>query len=113
MIDKNPLVLARAFKSCRGKIEKIAELGIRPDLDEETIDALIETLSEAKAAADSSVTGMEEFVAGQRWYVESLVAFSKLTTEKQLQAEYDDSFPELASETEMYTALEGLKAANG
>jgi len=108
MIDKNPQALALAFKKCRGKLLKIAELGITPDMSDEAVDAMIEKLSEAKADAASS--NMAEFVAGQRWYVESLVKFSGLETEAQLQAEYEDSFAESASETEMLTALQSLKA---
>lgn len=107
MIDKNPQALALAFKKCRGKLLKISELGITSDLDAEAVDALIEQLSVAKANDNNS--NMAEFVAGQRWYVESLVKFSGLTTEEQLQAEYEDSFAESASETEMLTALAALK----
>jgi hypothetical protein len=110
MIDKNPQALALAFKKCRGKLLKINELSITPDMKAEAVDKLIETLAEAKAKAGDSTSSMTEFVAGQRWYVESLVKFSGLETEAQLQAEYEDSFAESASEAEMLTALKSIAA---
>ncbi len=108
MIDKNPQALALAFKKCKGKLLKIKELGITPDMAEADVEALIETLSEAKAAEKGS--GVAEVVAGQRWYTESLVRFSGLSIAEQLQSEYDDSFADTASEVEMLTALEALAA---
>lgn len=109
MIDKNPQALALAFKKCKGKLLKIKELEITPNLNEGEIDALIEKLAEAKAKADTT-TSMSEFVAGQRWYVEGLVKFSGMSIEDQLQAEYDDSFADTASEAEMLKALATLAA---
>ena len=109
MIDKNPQALALAYKKCKGKLIKIKELGITPDMKEADVEALIETLSTAKAA-DKKSTDINEFVQGQRWYVEGLVKFSGLELEQQFQAEYDDSFAEFASETEMLKALTTIAA---
>lgn len=106
MIDKNPQALALAFKKCKGKLLKIKELGITTDQSEDVTEAMIEKLSTVKAK-DKSVD-ISEVVVGQRWYVEGLVQFSGLTTEKQLQAEYDDSFADTASEGEMLKALATL-----
>lgn len=108
MIDKNPQALALAFKKCKGKLLKIKELGITPDMKEKDVETLIENLSEAKATEKE--TSITEVVAGQRWYVEGLVKFSGLTTEAQLQAEYDDSFADTASEAEMLKALTDMAA---
>lgn len=107
-IDKNPQALALAFKKCKGKIQKIKELKITPDMKEAAVDKLIENLSEAKAVEKE--VNITEVVAGQRWYVENLVRFAGLTIEEQLQAEYDDSFADSASEAEMLKALTELAA---
>jgi hypothetical protein len=109
MIDKNPQARALAFKKCKGKLLKIKELAITPDLSEEDIDTLIENLAVAKAEAKGT-TDMSEYVTGQRWYVEGLVKFSGMSTEEQFQAEYDDSFADTASEVEMLKALSEIAA---
>jgi CelD/BcsL family acetyltransferase involved in cellulose biosynthesis len=108
MIGKNPQALALAFKKCRGKLLKIAELGIKSDQTDKITEAMIETLAEQKAI-DMKVD-LAEVVVGQRWYVEGLIRFSGLTVEAQLQAEYDDSFADTASEGEMLQALTALTA---
>lgn len=108
MIDKNPQALALAFKKCKGKILKIAELGITSDQDETATEAMIESLADAKATAKS--VDIQEVVVGQRWYVEGLVKFAGMTPEEQLQQEYDDSFADTASESEMLKALTALTA---
>lgn len=108
MIDRNPQALAQAFKKCKGKLLKIAELKITPDMKEADIDKLIESLSATKAAGSES--DITEIIAGQRWYVENLVKFSGMTVQEQLDAEYDDSFADTASEVEMLKALSDLAA---
>jgi len=109
MNDKNPQARTLAFKKCRGKLLKIKELGITPDQSEDVTEAMIEALSTAKAA-DKKVEDIAEFVAGQRWYVENLVAFSGKTLEQQFQDEYDEAFAETGSEVEMLKALAQLTA---
>jgi len=108
MMDRNPQALALAFKKCRGKILKVKELEITPDMDKDLIEKLIEQLATAKAAEDDSK--MADHVKGQRWYVENLVKFSALTQKEQLDAEYDDAFANEATEDEMLQALESLAA---
>lgn len=108
-VGKNPQALALAFKKCKGKLLKIRELGITPDMSEDDQEALIERLSKEKA--ERSEISLAEAVTGQRWYVEGLVKFSGLDTEAQLQQEYDDSFADTASEAEMLAALTEIKAA--
>ena len=103
-MDKNPQAMTVAFKKCKGKILKIKELGITPDMASDDVDTLIEKLATAKFGEDESKT-MAEHIKGQRWYVEGLVKFSGLTLEEQLQSEYDDSFADSASEAEMLEAL--------
>ncbi len=111
MIDKNPQALSLAFKKCSGKILKIKELGITPEIEDDSVELLIESLATAKveASEDGSVS-MAEAVKGQRWYVEGLVKFSGMTQKEQLQHEYDASFADTASEDEMLEALERLAA---
>ena len=106
MIDKNPQALALAFKKCKGKIQKIAELSITSTMGVKKIDGIIERLATAKAVEKS--VDISEVVAGQRWYVEGLVKFSGLSIEEQLTAEYEDSFADSASEGEMLAALHAL-----
>jgi hypothetical protein len=108
MIDKNPQALAAAFKKTSGKILKIKELGITPEIDEESVELLIESLAQAKADADG--TTLTDTIKGQRWYVEGLVKFSGLTQKEQLDAEYKDAFADSADEDEMIAALEQMAA---
>jgi len=107
MNDKNPQARALAFKKCKGKRLKIAELGITPDQSEDATEAMIEALATAKAA-DKKVTDIAEFVSGQRWYVENLVRYSALTVEEQYQEDYDDAFAEMGSETEQLAFLSAI-----
>ena len=107
-MDKNPQALALAFKKCKGKIAKIKELGITPDMPEANVEALIEGLATAKASEDG--TAMADHVKGQRLYVEGLVKFSSMTVEQQLEAEYQDAFADNASEAEMLKALQQAAA---
>ncbi len=109
-MGKNQQALALAFRKCRGKLLKIKELGITPDMKEKDIEALIEKRAEEKVADDSTID-INEAVTNQRWYVEMLVKFSGMTTEKQFEAEYADSFADTASEPEMITVLDEIKAA--
>ena len=108
MIDKNPQALALAYKKCKGKIQKIAELSIVPAMSDKKVEALIENLATAKAV--EKAVPISDVVAGQRWYVEGLVRFSGLTIEEQLNSEYEDSFADSASEGEMLKALANLGA---
>ncbi len=108
MIDKNPQALALAYKKCKGKILKIKELKITPSMKDAKIEILIEALATAKAV--EKAVNITEVVAGQRWYVEGLVKFSGLTVEEQLTSEYEDSFADSASESEMLKALTNLSA---
>ena len=107
MMGKNPQALAQAFKKCKGKILKIQELGIVPDMAEDDVEALIEKLSMEKVQDGEKLS---DHVKGQRWYVENLVKFSALDEQTQLQQEYDDAFAGTASEDEMLHALQALKA---
>ena len=108
MIEKNQQALALAFKKAKGKLLKIMELGIAPDMEEDSIEVLIESLATAKVEADG--IKMSEAVKGQRWYIEGLVKFSGMSQIEQLQHEYDDSFADTASEDEMLEALRRLVA---
>jgi len=108
MMDKNPQARTLAFKRCVGKLKKIKELGITPDMSEDQIEEMIERLATAKAAEKE--VNLSEVVSGQRWYVTDLVHFSGLTHEEQLEAEYNNSFAETASEAEMIKAMAAIAA---
>ena len=107
-IEKNQQALALAFKKCRGKLAKIKELGITPDMSDDDRDNLIEQLAVKKAEA-KGIT-IEEAVEGQTWYVDGLIDFSALSSQDRLQREYEDSFADTATEAEMLRALDAMVA---
>ena len=107
MTDKNAHALAMAYKRAVAKSLKIKELEITPDMSEEDIDAMVKFLAEAKAEKEG-VDDWKQFLNGQRWYVEDLVAFSKLDAQQRLDLEYRNSFPEVATEAEMLNSLQVL-----
>jgi len=105
-MDKNQHVLAIAFRKAKGKKGAIARLGITPDMDNDTRRDLVISLAEAKAKKDN--VSVESLIDGQQWYVQSLMDFSAFTPAQQLEAEYADAFPEVASEDELLAALEAM-----
>jgi len=107
-MGKNPQALALAFKKCKGKILKIKELEITPEMDSDSIEALIEKLANTKVIDEGKT--LADHVKGQRWYVENLVEFSALKPEEQLEHEYQDAFADNASEDEMLKALKLIAA---
>lgn len=107
MTDKNAHALAMAYKRAVAKSLKIKELEITPDMSEEDIDAMVKFCAELKAEKEG-VDDWKQFLKGQRWYVEDLVAFSKLDAQQRLDLEYRNSFPEVATEAEMLNSLQVL-----
>jgi hypothetical protein len=103
-MGRNPQVLAAAFRVAKAKKAKIAQLGITADMTEDEIDSLVMSLAEAKAIEKEAP--MKDFVAGQQWYVEQLVTFAGMTAKERLDAEFEDKFPEVASEEELLALLE-------
>ena len=96
-----------AYKRAVAKSLKIKELEITPDMSEEDIDAMVKFLAEAKAEKEGH-DDWKQFLKGQRWYVEDLVAFSKLDAQQRLDLEYRNSFPEVATEAEILNSLQVL-----
>ena len=107
-MKRNPQALAMAFKKFRGKLLKIKELGVHPEMTQDDIDSMTKLLAVSKA--DKEGGDWKDFVEGQSWYVEGLVEFSGMTTEEQLEHEYQDCFADTASETEMLESLKSLAA---
>jgi len=105
-MDKNQHALALAFKKARAKSSKIKELGIHPDMSEQEIEAMI--IAQAKAKAEADGDEWTTHIKGQRWYIESLIAFSALNAQERFDTEYEDAFAEVASEAEMLKKLEEL-----
>jgi hypothetical protein len=103
IIMRNPLVLAAAFKNAKGKLAKIKQLSIRPDMDVEEVDIIILQLAEAKAIEKN--LPMTDFVSGQQWYVKTLVEFSGMSAEDRLETEYQSCFADIASEEELLAQL--------
>lgn len=105
-MDKHPQALAQAYKKCKGKIEKIRELGIKPESTPEELLVIVEATS--KEAAKKKGVDVKDVVDGQQWYIEMLHEFSKKSTEKQFLHEYNSAFADTASEEEMLDALKAL-----
>ena len=103
MDERNQQVLAAAFRNARYKNEKIKLWNIRQDMPKDEIEELIEVGARDKAG----VTGKDwkTHIKGQRWYIESLIAFDAMTQKEKLDHEYSESFPDLATEEEMLKAL--------
>ena len=107
MTDKNEQALAMAYRRALAKSLKIKELEITSDMDEDAIDAMVKYLAELKAAKEGT-EDWKQYLKGQRWYVEDLVAFSALDAQQRLDLEYRNSFPDVASEQEMLNSLQVL-----
>lgn len=107
MVDKNEQALAMAYRRAVAKSLKIKELEITPDMSEEDIDGMVKWLSELKAEKEGK-EDWKQYLKGQRWYVEDLIAFSKLDAQQRLDLEYRNSFPDVATEAEMLNSLEVL-----
>ncbi len=106
MNEKNQQALAVAYRRALAKSNKIKELEITADNDEEGIEGLIKFLAEKKA--EDTGKPWTEFVKGQRWYVEDLVKFAGLDAQERLDYEYAQAFPDTATEDELLTSLEKL-----
>lgn len=107
MIDKNEQALAMAYRRAVAKSIKIKELEITSDMSEEAIDAMVKFLAELKAEKEGT-EDWKQYLKGQRWYVEDLVAFSKLDAQARLDLEYRNSFPDVATEKEMLNSLQAI-----
>ena len=107
MDSRNLSALASAFKAVVGKTRKIKELKITHDMSDTKVNNLIKKLSVAKAEAGEG-DEWTDHIKGQRWYVESLVAFDAMTASERLDFEYTNMFPQIASESEMLAELEKL-----
>jgi hypothetical protein len=108
-MDKNQQVLAVAFKRTKRKLARIKDLGITPDMPEDAIDKIVVDLATAKALDEKG--DVKDYLDGQQWYVESLIKASALEAADLLEAEYNDSFADVASEDDMVNMLEAFKAA--
>ena len=108
MQEKQPQALASGYRRAVGKLTKIKELKITPDMTQEAIDALVEKLAKAKGKEEGK--DWKTKVDGQRWYVTDLVKFSGMELNEALEHEYSMAFPDTASEDEMLTALAKLKS---
>lgn len=106
MLDKNPIVLATAYRRVVAKTNRIKELGLNTDLTEEQINEIIEARARAKAETEGGE--WTTYVKGQRWYIEDLIKFSELGALDALEYEYMQSFPDAATEFEMLQSLEAL-----
>ena len=109
MVIKNEQALAMAYKRAVAKSMKIKELEITPDMAEnpDAVDAMIKFMAETKAVKEET-EDWQQYLKGQRWYIEDLVRFSALTAQERLDLEYKHAFPDIASEDEMLSSLQTL-----
>lgn len=111
-MERNQQVLAIAFKKAKAKIKRIKEMCITSDMAEEAVDKLVMDLAAAKCLEETgNVDDVKKYIDGQQWYVESLVKASGMSDEVLLDAEYHDSFGDVAEESEMVAMLGSLRAA--
>ena len=108
--EKNQEALAIAFKQIGVHLDKIEELNIAPDMNEESVDALVKTLSEDKALNECKGT-WKDYVKGQRFYVESLIRDCNLEPQALVDYHYKRAFSEVATEEEMLGNIEERIAA--
>jgi len=107
-MEKHPLAQASAFRQVNWKKKRIKELLIEPDMDSESIKALIITLSKAKAK-DLEEKDYLQFVEGQTYYVHGLVEFAKAKDNRErLNVEYGKAFATCASEDEMIEYFDAM-----
>lgn len=104
MNEKNQQAQAVAYRRAVAKSAKIKDLDITADFDEAQTDATIKFLAEKKA--EETGKPWTEFVKGQRWYVEDLIKFAGMDAQERLDYEYQQAFPDTATEDELLTALE-------
>ena len=109
MTGKNEQALAMAYKRAVAKSMKIKELEITPEMADnpDAVDAMIKFMAEKKAEKEGT-EDWQQFLKGQRWYIEDLVRFSSLNAEERLDLEYKHAFPDIASEEEMLNSLESI-----
>lgn len=109
MTNKNEQALAMAYKRAVAKSMKIKELEITPDMAEnpDAVDAMIKFMAEKKAVVEGT-EDWQQYLKGQRWYIEDLVRFSALNAQERLDLEYRHAFPDVASEDEMLNSLQAI-----
>jgi hypothetical protein len=107
-MDRKPEAVAATCADGMAKLEKIKQLGITADMSQDDQDALVESLSEAKAIENEC--DIKEVRSGQRWYVESLVEFAGLEPEEQFEHLYRKQFAKTANEAEILDVFRSFKA---
>lgn len=105
-MDRNQQALASGFRKAKGKKGAVVRLGIKPEMTVKQVEKLVIKLAKAKAVEEG--VKYSTLLDGQQWYVENLLAFSKLDSQEQLNHEYDSAFSNVASEAEMLTALDAV-----
>lgn len=105
----NEEALTSAFKQIQIHLDKVEELGIKPDMSDEEEDALVLQLAEDKALAEGE-TDWKKYTKGQRFYVKSLVKDLNMDEDELLEYHYKKAFAEVATQTEMQTVIKGRLA---
>lgn len=105
-MERDPIATTVALKNAVQKATRIKELGLTPDMSQEDIDRVITDLATAKALISGQK--MSGFISGQEWYVNSLIAFSKLSSEEKLEAEYKRALIETAGFDEGVSILDEI-----
>ena len=109
-MEQNKHALANAYKVAAAKTKKIKELGITSKMTKKETNTLVELLARNKAETEGKTDddAWLEYTKGQRWYVEDLQEFSKLSPREKLDREYQVAFGDIASEEEMLEMLDVL-----
>ena len=109
-MDIKQELLGTAYKKAMRSKQKIAELNISSDMEEEAIEVLVLKMAKDKATLLDDGTKPSALVGNMEWYIRTLIDRAKLfetntpeSKQEILQLEYDElniensSFDELAS----------------
>ena len=106
-MDKKPEAVLAEYRSAAHKLTKAKILGITPDMSEEAQDELVENLAMAKALQNNKP--VDDYIGGQRWYVESLIEAVAMNTKDLYDKEYKRAWEERAEESELLANLDKLR----
>ncbi len=114
---------ATALRRSKAKSLKVKELKVDPDWDIDTFDEKVTVLAKAKARSEGTAD-YSDYVSGQEYYLNELIAFKKLGGAKlpgeseedykvrvakaRFNYEYENALPEFASEDEAIDILTEL-----
>jgi hypothetical protein len=92
-----------SFRKAQNVLDAIKQHNITPDMDEDAIKQLVIKLAQAKVDLDGGK--LSDYVGGQEWYVNSLIAKSALTDKELIDGEYKSLLVDNSSLEELSSML--------